>query len=82
MLALLPVTVLVSSPFLTFSLQELDISDLGASPESILLFLRNFISYGDSAQLKRLVIFGRQPFAGKNVRGYCTPEFLRRVKVS
>jgi hypothetical protein len=73
---------LLSLSLMPILCQELDISDLGASPETIVLFLRNFISYGNSAQLKKLVIFGRQPFAGKHVRGYCTPEFLRKVKVS
>jgi hypothetical protein len=60
----------------------LDISDIGATTESINVFLRNFVHHGQYTHLQRLVVFGRHPFAGKKAKGLCTEEFLQQVRVS
>mmetsp|Transcript_13704 Transcript_13704/g.20520 ORF Transcript_13704/g.20520 Transcript_13704/m.20520 type:complete len:521 (+) Transcript_13704:105-1667(+) len=63
-------------------LEVLDVSDVGATVETMNIFLRNFITHGQYKNLKRLVVYGRHPFAKKNARSQCAPEFLSRVQVS
>lgn len=56
-------------------------SNIGASAESIYVFIRNIVSNGRKMSLKKLALFGNYPFAGKNVREHFPPEFLAQVKV-
>jgi hypothetical protein len=64
-------------------LETLDVSDVGASTDTIHLFLRNVTQHARCDCLKKLVVFGRHPFAQRAIRSSHFPEtFLRRVKVS
>ena len=62
----------------------LDMSDVGANADSMLLLGRQIVSRFANGTLKlsKLVINGRQPFAGREVRKLFKPDFLMMVKVS
>ena len=64
-------------------LESLDVSDVGASPNTISTFISTFTQHVRCDSLQKLVVFGRHPFAQRAIRSCHFPaNFLRRVKVS
>lgn len=64
-------------------LETLDISDIGASTDSMSTFISSFTQHSPCSKLKKLVVFGRHPFAQRAMRNSNFPlSFLSRVKVS
>lgn len=63
-------------------LQVLEVSDIGAGPEAVHRLARAIAVTGRMPNLKKLSIFGLQPFADKLASGLLDASFLRRVAVS
>ena len=65
-------------------LRVLDVSDVGANADSMILLGRQIVSRftNGSLGLRKLVINGRQPFTGREVRKQFKPNFLMYVKVT
>jgi len=64
-------------------LETLDISDIGASTDTISKFIVAFTQHAPCEHLKKLVVFGRHPFAQRTMRHSNIPRsFLSRVKMS
>jgi hypothetical protein len=65
-------------------LETLDISDVGASTDTINVFISNFVKHARCDCLQALVVFGRHPFAQRAIRSsnLFPAAFLRKVKVS
>lgn len=63
-------------------IEVLDLTDVGANGDAINRLARTIATFGRLSNLKRLMIFGVQPFPGKNARSILPKEFLSRVQVS